>query len=121
MILDLTKGSDYTIIHQINFLIWVSDFLNVDTAKEIGPSTPEYDGWFVIIADQIVVHPTVGMEKERSIKNDPVLLARNLNQSIWSEPQIQNVVFQVCREHQDVVSLVFLVHGLLECRWIAGQ
>jgi hypothetical protein len=121
MILDLTKGSDYTIIHQINFLIWVSDFLIVDTAKEIGPSTPEYDGWFVIIADQIVVHPTVGMEKERSIKNDPVLLARNLNQSIWSEPQIQNVVFQVCREHQDVVSLVFLVHGLLECRWIAGQ
>jgi hypothetical protein len=61
------------------------------------------------------------MEKERSIKNDPVLLASNLNQSIWSEPQIWNVVFQVCRECQDVVLLVFLVHGLLECRWIAGQ
>jgi hypothetical protein len=44
MILDLTKGGDYIIVHQINFLIWVSDAKAVDTAKEIGPSIPEYDG-----------------------------------------------------------------------------
>ncbi len=62
----------------------------VDTAKEIGPSAPKYDGWFIIITDQI----SVGMEKEWSIEDDPILLAGNLNQSVWSEPQIQNLVFQ---------------------------
>jgi hypothetical protein len=64
MILDLTKGSDYVIIHQINFLVWVSDAKVVDIVKEIGPGIPKYDGWFIVIADQIVVHPTIGMEKE---------------------------------------------------------
>jgi hypothetical protein len=82
MILDLTKGGNYIIVHQINFLIWVSNAKVVDTVKEIGPSIPNYDGWFIIIADQIVVHPTIGMEKEQSIEDDPVLLAGNLNQSI---------------------------------------
>jgi hypothetical protein len=121
MILDLMKGGDYIIVHQINVLIRVSDVKVVDTAKEIGLSIPKYDGWFIVIADQIVVHPTIGMEKERSIEDDPVLLAGNLNQSLWSEPQVQNVVFQVCRVCQDIVLLVFLVHGLLECSQIAGQ
>jgi hypothetical protein len=64
MILDLTKGGDYIVVHQINFFIRVSDVKIVDTAKEIDPSIPKYDGWFIIIADQIVVHPTIGMEKE---------------------------------------------------------
>jgi hypothetical protein len=64
MILDLMKGSDYIVVHHINFLIRVSDTKIVDTVKEIAPSIPEYDGWFVIIADQVVVHTTVGMEEE---------------------------------------------------------
>jgi hypothetical protein len=121
MILDLTNGGNYIIVHQINFFIWVSDAKVVDTAKETGPSIPEYDGWFIVIADQIVVHSTIGMEKEQSVEDGPFLLAGNLNQSIWSEPQVWNVVFQVCRERQDVVSLVFLLHSLLECHRIAGQ
>jgi hypothetical protein len=27
-------------------------------------SVPKYDGWFIVIADQIVEHLTIGMEKE---------------------------------------------------------